>query len=302
MRAFTKTAVDFAGPFVTVQGRGKRRQKRYLCLFTCMTTRAVHLEIAYGLDTDSFMNAFYRMTSRRGLPDEMYSDNGTNFKGADNELKSLVADLDKDKIKQTVANKGLKWNFNPPMAPHFGGVHESMIKSAKRAIKAILGNADVTDEELMTAIIGAEGLINSRPLTYQTADPSDDVPLTPNHFLHGQIGGQFAPPTVDETDFNPRKRWRRVQELVRHLWHRWLREWLPELSARRKWFRPRRDLKVDDVVLVMSPDTNRGNWPLGRVLETFPGKDGRVRVVKIQVGKGTTTRAVTRLCPLELEN
>ena len=89
---------------------------------------------------------------------------------------------------------------------------------------------------------------------------------------------------------------------MRHFWHRWLREWLPELSARRKWFQPRRDLKVDDVVLVMSPDTNRGNWPLGRVLETYPGKDGRVRVVKIQVGKGTTMRAVTRLCPLELEN
>ena len=255
MRAFTKTAVDLAGPFVTVQGRGKRQQKRYLCLFTCMTTRAVHLELAYGLDTDSFMNAFYRMTSRRGLPGEIYSDNGTNFKGADNELKSLVADLDKDKIKQTVANKGVKWNFNPPMAPHFGGVHESMIKSAKRAIKAILGNADVTDEELMTAIIGAEGLINSRPLTYQTAHPSDDVPLTPNHFLHGQIGGQFVPTTVEETDFNPRKRWRSVQELVRHFWQRWLREWLLQLSARRKLFQPRRDLKVYDVVLVMSPDT-----------------------------------------------
>ena len=92
MRAFTKTAVDFAGPFVTVQGRGKRRQKRYLCLFTSMTTRAVHLELAYGIDTDSFMNAFYRMTSRRGIAHEIFSDNGTNFKGADNELKSLVAD------------------------------------------------------------------------------------------------------------------------------------------------------------------------------------------------------------------
>ena len=91
LRAFTKTAVDFGGPFVTVQGRGKRREKRYLCLFTCMTTRAVHLEIAYGLDTDSFLNAFYRMVSRRGLPEAMHSDNGTNFKGADKELKSLIA-------------------------------------------------------------------------------------------------------------------------------------------------------------------------------------------------------------------
>ena len=221
MRAFTKTAVEFAGPFVTMQDRGKRREKRYLCLFTCMVTRAVHLELAYGLDTDSFMNAFYRMASRRGLPNEIYSDNGTNFKGAENELKALVTQLDEDKIKQT----------------------------------------------------------------YQTANPSDDVPLTPNHFVHGQVGGQFAPTLVDETDFNPRSRWRRIQELVRHFWQGWLREWLPELIARKKWFHPGGDLRVGDVVIVMSPDTTRGNWPLGMVFETYPGTDGRVRVVKIQVGR-----------------
>ena len=222
LRAFTRTAVDYAGPFITIQGRGKRRQKRYLCLFTCLATRAVHLEIAYSLDTDSFLNALYRMTSRRGLMEEMYSDNGTNFRAADKEMKSLILQLDQEKIKESIANKGIKWHFNPPSAPHFGGVHESMIKSAKRAINAILGNADITDEELMTAIIGAEGLINSRPLTYQSTDPADDVPLTPNHFLHGQIGGQFAPTTVDDTQFNIRKRWRRIQELVRHFWRRWL--------------------------------------------------------------------------------
>ena len=234
LRAFTRTAVDYAGPFITIQGRGKRRQKRYLCLFTCLATRAVHLEMAFGLDTDAFLNALYRMTSRRGLMEEMFSDNGTNFRAADKELKSLISQLDQEKIKESIANKGIDWHFNPPLAPHFGGIHESMIKSAKRAISAILGNADITDEELMTAIIGAEGLINSRPLTYQSTDPADDVPLTPNHFLHGQIGGQFAPTAVDDTQFHPRKRWRRVQELVRHFWHRWIREWLPSLGARKK--------------------------------------------------------------------
>ena len=301
LRAFTRTAVDFGGPFITVQGRGKRRAKRYLCLFTCLATRAVHLEIAFGLDTDSFLNSFYRMASRRGLPEEVYSDNGTNFKGADNELKLLVSQIDEDKITESAANKGVKWHFNPPLAPHFGGVHEAMIKSAKRAISAILGNADINDEELMTAIIGAEGLINSRPLTYQSANPVDDVPLTPNHFLHGQIGGQFAPTSVDSTQFNLRKRWRRIQELVRHFWQRWLREWLPALAARKKWTQERQDVKVGDVVLVVSPDTSRGNWPLGRVLEVYPGTDGRVRVVKVQVGQGTLVRSVTKLCPLDCD-
>ena len=301
LRAFVRSAVDFAGPFITVQGRGKRREKRNLCLFTCLATRAVHLEMAYGLDTDSFLNAFYRMASRRGLPEEMYSDNGTNFKGADAELKSLVRELDENKIYQSIANKGVTWYFNPPLASHFGGVHETMIKSAKKAIKAILGKADINDEELTTAMIGAEGLINSRPLTYQSANPADDVPLTPNHFLHGQIGGHFAPTSCDETDFNPRKRWRRIQELVRHFWSRWMREWLPGLNARQKWFQTQRDVQIGDVMLVISPDTSRGNWPLGRVLEVYPGQDGHVRVVKIQVGEGTLIRPVNKLCPLELE-
>ena len=175
LRAFTRTVVDFVGPFITVQGRGKRRAKRYLCLFTCLATRAIHLEIAFGLGTDSFLNSFYRMVSPRGLPKEVYSDNGTNFKGAVNELKLLVSQIDEDKITESAANKGVKWHFKPPLAVHFSGVHEAMIKSAKPAISAILGNADINDEELMTAIIGAEGLINSRSLTYQSANPVDDV-------------------------------------------------------------------------------------------------------------------------------
>ena len=106
------------------------------------------------------------MVSRRGIPEELYSDNGTDFKGADNELKLLVPQIDKSKIAESVANKGVKWHFNPPLAPHLGGVHESLIKFAKRSINANLGNADIKNEELMTTIIGAEGLINSRPLTF----------------------------------------------------------------------------------------------------------------------------------------
>ena len=106
------------------------------------------------------------MASRRGLPEEMYSDNSTNFKGADAELKSLLRELYENKIYQSIANKGFTWHFNPPLAPHFGGVHETMIKSAKKAIKAILGKADINDEELTIATIEAEGLINSRPLIY----------------------------------------------------------------------------------------------------------------------------------------
>ena len=100
-----------------------------------------------------------------------------------------------------------KWHFNPPAATHFGGVHEIMFKAAKRSVNTLLGNADITDEELLTAFSGAEALINSRLLTYQSTNAKDNTPLTPNHFIFGQVGGQFAPDSVDETEFNPRKRW-----------------------------------------------------------------------------------------------
>jgi hypothetical protein len=154
-----------------------------------MATRAIHLEVAFGLDTDSFLNALARFTSRQGTPTKITSDNGTNFVGAVNELKELVEQLDKDKIQRATSHRNIKWVFNPPGAPHFGGVFEVMVKAAKKALYAVLGNSDITDEELITACAGAESLINSRPITYQTADPQDDVPLTPNHFLHGQVGG-----------------------------------------------------------------------------------------------------------------
>ena len=157
-----------------------------------------------------------------------------------------------------------------------------MIKAAKRAIFAILASADVNDEELMTAFTGAEALINWTPLTYQSVNPSNDVPLTPNHFLHGQIGGQFAPESVDDNkNLNITKRWRRIQELVKHFWRRWMTEWLPNRNSRKNWLKTQRNLQVRDIVLLISPDAPRGQWHLARVIEVYPGEDGRVRVAKV---------------------
>ena len=245
IKAFVRTAVDFAGPFLTKQGRGKSRCRRYLCLFTCLATRVVHLEMAYGLDTDSFLKAFCRMVNRRGLPKEMLSDNGTNFVGANEELRELVKQMIKDgKVNDRLVKQGVKWKFNPPYAPHFGGVFETMIKATKRAITAILENADITDEELLTAFIEAEFLINSRPLIYQSANSEDNTPLTPNHFLQGQMGGEFAPEVDQKTCYNLKKRWRRVEELSRHFWQRWMTEWIPSLNARKKWFHERKNVQI----------------------------------------------------------
>ena len=138
-------------------------------------------------------------------------------------------------------------------------------------------------------------------MTYQSANPEDTTPLTPNHFLQGQMGGKFAPEVDQETCYNPKKRWKRIQELTRHFWHRWMTEWIPSLSARKKWFHERKNLEVDDIVLLVSPDSHRAHWPLGRVIEVYPGKDGQVCSVKLQVGDKQLVRPVVKLCPLELD-
>ena len=303
-RPFDQSAVDYAGPFITVQGRGRQRQKRWLCLFTCLATRAIHLEMAWALDTESFLNCFTRFTSRRGVPSEVTSDNGSNFVGAVNELRDLVNQLDSQRIQQKATHMFNKvtWHFNPPAAPHFGGVHEAMIKSAKHAIYAVLGNSDIRDEELITAFVAAEGLLNSRLLTYQSSDPKDITPLTPNHFLHGQVGGEVAPESVDCTTFNLRNRWRRVQQLLNQVWSRWLKEYLPTLNRRPKWTEIVKNMKEGDVVLALENNLPRGRWPLGRIIETYPGKDGHTRVAKVQCGDRTLIRPIHKLVPLFQEN
>ena len=149
LQAFSRCAVDFGGSFLTKQGTGKKRAKQYLYLFTCLASSAVHLEIACGLDTDSFLNALYYRMTNQGLPVEMLSDINTNFVWGEQELRALIQVLDAEKIVASGAGKGFKWNSNLPLAPRFGGAQESMKMSAKKAIKAVAGNTDVNVEELL---------------------------------------------------------------------------------------------------------------------------------------------------------
>jgi len=223
------------------------------------------------------------MINRRGVPREILSDNGTNFVAANRELCEIICK--NPRVQSTTSNLGIKWTFNPPCT-HFGGVFEIMIKAAKRAVTAILSKADVDAEELLTAYCGAEAIINSRPLTNQSANANDNIPLILNHFFLGQMVGQFALEAMDADCYNPKRQWHRVQELVRHFWHHWLKEWIPSLSPRQKWHKLKKDLKPSDCVSMITPNTPRGQWLLGRVLEVYGGKDNHIRSVKLQVGSG----------------
>ncbi|XP_043230765.1 uncharacterized protein LOC122386050 [Amphibalanus amphitrite] len=299
-RAFDKCSVDFAGPFITKQGRGKARQKRYLCVFTCLQVRAVHLEMTYGMDTASFVRALMRFIARRGRPTEITSDNGRSFVRASKELRQAVERLDNNKIQRELLKSHTKWTFTPPGAPHFNGPCEAMVKMAKRALVKTLEHADLSDEELQTAFCKAEALMNTRPLTVLSADPDDEPPLTPANFITGPSDIEMVPPGGCE-DVSLRQRWKRIQQLSTEFWRRWLREYLPSLQQKQKWFQPQIDIASGDVVLVTDLTAPRGKWPMGRVEEVMPGADGHVRVVSVKLKGKTVTRPVVKLVKLSVD-
>ena len=294
---FTSTATDYFGPLYVKQGRSVI--KRYGVLFTCMATRAVHLEIAHSLDQSSFINAYRRFVALRGRPRVVYSDNGTNLVAGERELRQALDEWDPAVIERFMVNKGTTWKFSPPSSPHFGGVWERLVKSCKSALRSVLLNQTVTDEVLSTVIAEVSALLNSRPLTHISVDPADLEPLTPNHFLLGRPQPDLPPaPFAEPTNKPTKKQWRHAQALTDQFWRRWMEEYVPSLIERRKWNRPNQHIQKDDLVLIVDQNTPRGLWPMGRVLNIYPGDDGVVRVAEVKTGTGLYTRPVTKLCLL----
>ena len=178
---FFHTGVDYFGPFTVKQGRS--RVKRYGCIFTCMTTRAVHLELAHSLSTDSFISALRRFVGRRGCVSHIHSDNGTNFVGADKELRKALEDWNQHRIAACLQQKEIDWHFNTPTASHFEGVWERLIRSVRKVLGSITGQAVFTDESLSALLVEVENVWNSRPLTPESFVDGSHKPLTTNDFL-----------------------------------------------------------------------------------------------------------------------
>ncbi|KFD47687.1 hypothetical protein M513_11478, partial [Trichuris suis] len=290
---FSCVGIDYFGPLTVLVRRS--HEKRYGCLFTCMSTRAVHLEISFSLNTDSFLMAFRRFVDRRGTPAVAYSDNGTNFVAAERELRTCLQSWNQSKISEILAQRRIRWNFSPPAAPHFGGAWERLVRSAKVALRKILNGRAVTDEVLFTVVVEVESLMNSRPLTHVSLDPRDPEPLTPNHFLLGRAHPHIPPDIITEAEISSRRKWRCAQAMVEAFWKRWLREYVPSLIERRKWLRPTRNLNVGDLVLVVDHQSPRGHWPLGTIIECKPGADGIVRVAKVSTRHGTYLQGVQKV-------
>ena len=294
---FTRVGVDYFGPFLVK--RGRRQVKRYGVIFTCLAMRAVHLEVASSLDTDACLNAIRRFVARRGQVKEMYSDNGTNFRSADSELRKSIKEWNTSKITDDLLQKGVQWHFNPPAGSHHGGSWERLNRSVRKILDVTVKEQLLDEEGLHTLLCEAEAVINSRPITKASSDLNDLEALTPNHLLLLKVKPELPPGVFNKDDQYANRRWRQVQYLADIFWKRWCREYLVQLQERQRWSTTRRNFRVGDVVLIVDDTSPRNSWPLGRIMETFPDKQGLVRQVKVKTKTNQLHRPITKLCLLQ---
>lgn len=215
VRPFSYTGLDYFGPVnVTVR---RSVEKRWVALFTCLTTRAIHLELAQDLSTDACLLCIRNFVNRRGVPVRIRSDNGTNFVGAHNEMKKADDFIDVNVIQSELADKGIQWIFNCPSNPSAGGCWERLVQSVKKVLKVILHERAPQVETLRSLLIEAECIVNSRPLTDLPISHEEDEPLTPNHFLIGTMNSCQTPGPCNDKLLCLRKQWRVAQQLLTNI-------------------------------------------------------------------------------------
>ncbi|XP_055614781.1 uncharacterized protein LOC129761103 [Toxorhynchites rutilus septentrionalis] len=295
-RPFSFSGLDYFGPVLVKQGRAS--VKRWVALFTCLTVRAVHLEVVNSLTTSSCISAVRRFIGRRGAPVEMFSDNGTNFHGAERLLRQQIA----TGLSETFTSSQCKWSFIPPGAPHMGGAWERMVQSVKAAMGDAYGDGKLDEEGLGTLVVEAESMVNSRPLTYLPLDSDETEALTPNHFLLGSSSGAKVPGKgIRHQQRKLQELWVDIQDQLDIFWKRWLKEYLPVIRRQPKWFEEAaKEITEGDLVLITN-EGKRSEWIRGRVERAVRGSDGRVRQAIMRTAGGLVHRPVTKIALLDVK-
>ncbi|XP_062538784.1 uncharacterized protein LOC134207076 [Armigeres subalbatus] len=309
-RPFAITGVDYCGPvYLKPVHRRAASQKAYIAVFVCFCTKAVHLELVGDLTTSAFLAALRRFISRRGLPTEIHSDNGLNFKGASNQLRELYDLLRDPNTASTISNetaqRGIVWKFIPPRAPNFGGLWEAAVKSAKTSLIRVLAQRKLSFEDMATILTQVEAAMNSRPLTPLSEDPDELDVLTPDHFLTGSSLLAIPDPDYTDVPVNRLQHYQGLQQLVQQHWNRWRREYISQLHNQNQRYPQSTRLKVGQMVILKEDGISAIAWPLARITEVYPvlpGPDEVVRVVKVRTPSGAVyKRQSFRICLLPFE-
>ncbi|KAJ8364902.1 hypothetical protein SKAU_G00137330 [Synaphobranchus kaupii] len=296
---FTYVGLDVFGPWtvVTRQTRGgAAHNKRWAILFTCMSTRGVHIELIESMDTSSCINAVRRFFAVRGPAKQLWSDRGTNFVAASSELGMACPADKRTSILKYLHSNGCTWKFNPPHASHMGGVWERMIGVTRRILDSMFlqdKHTRLTHEVLCTLMAEVSAIVNARPLVSISSDPAAPILLSPAMLLTQKPSLSAPPGDLTGKDLL-KYQWRRVQALANEFWNRWRNEYISTLHSRRKWHKAQRNLQPGDVVLLKQSQAPRNEWPMALVTSTFPGTDGRVRKVEVRTSSQGTSKTYLR--------
>ncbi|XP_011699812.1 PREDICTED: uncharacterized protein LOC105457069 [Wasmannia auropunctata] len=308
-RPFSCVGIDFCGPIYVREGsrRNSKNIKAYVSIFVCLATKAVHLEVVSNMTTDAFLNAFKRFIARRGRPSDVFSDNGTNFVGANRELEELRnlfnQEEHKHKIIDETSNEQIKWHFIPPRAPHFGGLWEATVKAFKKHFYKIASDVALTFEEASTLVVQIEAILNSRPLSGMSNDPNDFSYISAGHFLIGDVIVSHPEPDITQLKVNRLSRWQHLEQMRQHFWRRWSHEYLSQLQNRTKWQSSRGPaLEIGQLVICREDGLPPLKWMLGRIEEVSPGTDGIIRAATIKTSNGSFKRPATKLAVLPIED
>ena len=285
---FSVVGVDYAGPLYCSELPSK---KLYILLFVCGITRAIHIELTESLKTHEFLLCFRRFTARRGVPQKVYSDNARTFTSAAN------------KLSEHYGIHVPAWQFIAPRAPFWGGWWERLVRSVKSALRKSLGTHTLTKIELETVLCEVEQSVNSRPLTPVSEYPGEPGPLTPAHFLMEQpLGIQLQEDLVRPLSAVELAEKHSARQLcLLKFWKIWKEQYITNLPPVVRSHKKGGSVVVGDIVLIRDePLVSRLQWPLAKVVQVYPGGDGKVRRVDVRTAKGVVCRPIQRLHKLEV--
>ena len=277
---FNSSALDLFGPF-SVRGEVQKRTsgKAWGLIITDICSRAVHIEAMFGYSTEQFMIALRRFTSLRGWPAVIYSDPGTQLKGAESDLKKVWESIDLETLQILGAHKGLKWTFGPPDSPWYQGTVEALIKTAKKAISVAVGNSRLSVPEILTVFTESANMINERPIGYMPSPDSHINILTPNSLLLGRSSAQN--PGGYDPDPTPQSRLSLVENITNQFWKSWTELYVPMLVKQSKWHTGDTPIKKGDVVIVSESNPLKAEYRIARVHKPIESADGLIRKAEI---------------------
>lgn len=298
-KPFSFVGCDYAGYFDIKSNERKNAPttKAYIALFMCLTTKALHLEVVCDLSTAEFIMAFENFIARRGIPNLLYTDNAKNFIGAEKEINKLHNQMlaQDNEVTKMLANKRITVRHTPARASHMAGIWERSVGLVKYHLKRVMTDTKLTARRFDHVLKQIECCLNSRPLWSITANADDIEVITPSHFFNFQAINTLPRPDLGHIKIDRLNQYQYLYRLYTEFWKGWSKEYLTQLQPRTKWNKRETNVRIGQIVVISDDNVPPSRWPVGKIVNVFPAKDGLIRTVEVLCRGNVLKRPIHRL-------